>query len=323
MIADLHLDLLLDAVRRRAAGERDVFRRRHLPALAAAGVRVQVLPMFVPDELVPDGALRYTLQQIDAARREQEESGGALRIVESAAELHAVLAQHGTVAGILALEGAEALGRDPGLIASLRRLGVRMASLTWNRANEFADGLAEDRGIGLTPLGRRLLAEMEQQGVALDLSHLTPRGCRAALDCFGSPVLASHANARAVHDNPRNLDDELLAAIGERDGVVGLCAVPAFVGSGPFAVRLAAHHRHVAERAGPGAAAFGADFCDYLGDDIGLPLLPDEPSPEDLELARRPEPPRETFYADVLAAVGGSEGLGAGNALRFLERVLA
>ena len=81
MIVDLHLDLLLDLAVRRGLGERDVFRRRYREVLEAGGVRVQVLPTFVDDPLVPEAALRTVLRQIDAAWREQEESEGALRIV--------------------------------------------------------------------------------------------------------------------------------------------------------------------------------------------------------------------------------------------------
>ena len=71
------------------------------------------------------------------------------------------------------------------MIRTLHRLGVRMAGLTWNRANAFADGLAEQTGAGITGLGFELLDEMGQLGMALDLSHLSPRGCELALERYG------------------------------------------------------------------------------------------------------------------------------------------
>jgi microsomal dipeptidase-like Zn-dependent dipeptidase len=93
-----------------------------------------------------------------------------------------------------------------------------MAGLTWNRANAFADGLAEQTGAGITGLGFELLDEMGQLGMALDLSHLSPRGCELALERYGGPVLASHANAAAVFANPRNLADDVLAAWASGEG---------------------------------------------------------------------------------------------------------
>jgi membrane dipeptidase len=316
--------VLLDIFQRRAAGDADALAGRHLPALHAAGVRVQVLPAFVPDEYLPESALRVTIAQLDAARREADRSEGALRIVESAAELREAV-EAGAIAGVLALEGVEALGHDPSLMRPLHRLGVRMVGLTWNRANPFADGLSGETGAGITPLGLELLAEMEQLGVALDLSHLSPLGCERALQRFSGFVLASHANAKAVHDNPRNLADDVLAAVGERGGVVGLCATPVFTGAGDAAARLAQHHVHMAAVAGPDAVAFGADFCDFFGEDLDPPLLPDPPDDADLLLARQPEPDRARFYADVLAAAGQpADGpLAWGNAVRFLEALLA
>ena len=228
--------------------------------------------------------------------------------MERTVELREAIAD-GAIAGILSLEGVEALGRDPGMIRTLHRLGVRMAGLTWNRANAFADGLAEQTGAGHHPLGFELLGEMEQLGIALDLSHLSPRGCELALERFGGPVLASHANAAAVFANPRNLADDVLAGVGERGGVVGLCAIPAFVGPGDPTERLAEHHAHIAAVAGADAVAFGADFCGFFGDD-------DRPAAAARAADRgghdagaaRPEPPRETFYADVLAAAGEPAG---------------
>jgi membrane dipeptidase len=323
VIADLHLDALLDVLERRELGDDDAFAQRHLPMLEAAGVRAQVLPAFVDDRHLPESALRVTIQQLDAARREADRSDGRLRIVERAMELREAIAD-GAVAGILSLEGVEALGRDPGMIRTLHRLGVRMAGLTWNRANAFADGLAEQTGAGITGLGFALLDEMGQLGMALDLSHLSPRGCELALERYGGPVLASHANAAAVFANPRNLADDVLAGIGERGGVVGLCAIPAFVGPGDPAQRLAEHHAHVAAVAGADAAAFGADFCGFFGD-MEPPLLPDHPTDVDTLLARQAEPARETFYAEVLSATGQPEDgpLAWGNAVRFLEGVLA
>lgn len=326
LVVDLHSDLAIDLHERRVAGERDVFRRRHGPQLAAAGVRVQVLAAFTPTALVPEGALRRTLGLLDAVRREEQESDGTLRVVTTAAELDAALAA-GAIAAVLALEGCEAVGRDPALVATLARLGVRMASLTWNRANDLADGTLEDRGAGITPLGRRALAELAAHGIALDVSHLTDRAVRDALDSFDGALLASHSNASAIHPSPRNLSDELLAAIGARGGVVGVNAVPSFVGPGDQITGMVAHARHVAAVAGPDAPAFGADLTAFLGPSAPEPAELGPPAGDPV-LRALPEPARETIYAEVAAGVRDAAGdaaveaLAHGNALAFLRRAL-
>ena len=91
--------------------------------------------------------------------------------------------------------------------------------------------------------------------------------------------------------------------------------------AGELARRLAEHHAHIAAVAGADAVAFGADFCGFFGDGIEPPLLPEQPT----DVASRTEPPRETFYADVLEATGEPPdgALAWRNAVRFLEGVLA
>jgi len=325
LIVDLHLDLLLDSALERARGRSDVFRRRHQQALRDGGVAVQVLPMYPDDELGGDPWQRI-VAQLDAATREEEESGGALRMVSTMAELRSAVGA-GAVAGVLALENAAGLEGHPERLSELYRRGLRMVGLTWNDANAFADGVGDDRGRGITGEGWELLRRMEELGVALDISHLAPAACAAALERFAGTVLASHANAFAEHPSPRNLADDLLAAVGERGGVVGLAAIPAFVGSGDYAQRLAGHHARILQVAGPAAPAFGADFCGYFEPGDG-PLLPATPTEEDRSLATAPEPPRESFYRRVCQAVGERSGpaaldpLRGQNAMRLLEAVL-
>ena len=72
---------------------------------------------------------------------------------------------------MLSIEGMEPLGYDPGLIDVFCSLGVRMASLTWNRRNPFADGTAESPAGGLSRIGRELVDRMAGLPIAFDLSH--------------------------------------------------------------------------------------------------------------------------------------------------------
>jgi membrane dipeptidase len=327
VIVDLHSDLLLDLAERRVAGERDVFRRQHLPALQAAGVRVQVLAIYCSTQHLPDLALRHALRLIDTAHREADESDGALRIVTSHAELDATLAD-GAIAGVLSLEGAEPLGRDPALVRVFARLGIRAIGLTWNRANDFADGTTEDRGAGITPAGRRLLAEMAEAGVVLDLSHLTVRAAHDAIEHAPGPLFASHSNAAAVYASPRNLPDDVIRGIGERDGVCGLNLVPVFLGPGAVGAQAALHRRHIAEIGGAAVPAMGADFVAFLPPGAAEPVHLRPPEGPDATLRDVAEPPRETAYADIHQAVAADAGadaadaLMAGNALAFLRRAL-
>ena len=147
--------------------------------------------------------------------------------MRSAADLDAALAP-GRRGLMLSIEGMEPLGYDPGLIDVFCTLGVRMASLTWNRRNPFADGVAEAPAGGLSQIGRvarrphgraadRVRPRARQRGHVL-------RGARAHA-ATGRCSSATRSAARSS-DIPRNLSDDQLRALAERDGVVGLMALP-------------------------------------------------------------------------------------------------
>src|SRR5690606_3795964 len=94
----------------------------------------------------------------------------------------------------------------------LYRLGVLSLGLTWNKANLLADGASEPRGGGLTEFGREVVALNNKYGVLTDVSHLSERGFWDVIELAEAPF-ASHSNARALCDHPRNLTDEQIRAL--------------------------------------------------------------------------------------------------------------
>lgn len=88
-------------------------------------------------------------------------------------------------------------------------------------------------------------------------------------------MVVSHANARAVHDHPRNITDEQLRAVAERGGVVGIHALPVFVDEArPTVDRLVDHVEHMVEVAGIEHIGFGGDFVRNDGPRSGREQIP-------------------------------------------------
>jgi membrane dipeptidase len=139
-----------------------------------------------------------------------------------------------------------------------------MVGLTWNRANLLAQGIVEDTGAGLSTLGRELVSELNRTGIMLDLTHLSATSFFDALKYSTGPVLASHSNASSVWENPRNLTDDQIKAIAERDGIIGLNFLPEFVGTREVINRLVDHVDHIASLVGLQFVALGPDFIDFL-----------------------------------------------------------
>jgi membrane dipeptidase len=274
VVADLHNDLLLELTwRRHRARESDVFSRTWLPLLDAGGVRLQVCPMYVDIDRQPEGSLREALGQaaaFHAAMREQPDRVVAIRTAD---DLDAV-ERDGTIGLVLALEGVEPFGYDLYSAQVFWELGLRMASLTWNRRNPAADGTAEDGDGGLSLLGRELVDRLVELGVVLDLAHASPRTFADVLARTNdAPVLVSHAACRAVHDHPRNLTDDQLQSLAERGGLLGMMLLPLVVDPDRATIDRAIDHlEHAIEVMGIEHVGLGGDFTARLAQ------LPAEPS---------------------------------------------
>lgn len=272
LVIDAHEDILCDVHARRRNGETGVIVRRHLPALRAGGIDALVCPIYLTPFL-PESALRETLLMIDDLHQECAESPDDLRAMCSATELDVDRSRE-RLALLLSLEGAEPLGMDLGILRLLYGLGLRALGLTWARRTMVADGnLEEGTGGGLTRFGREVVRECARLGILVDVSHLSPAGFWDVMRLAGGPIVASHSNARALCDHPRNLTDEQLRAIAETGGVVGLNAYSAFVHpTAPSLDALLDQAEHMGSVMGPGHVGLGFDFPDYLPDDDGSRL---------------------------------------------------
>lgn len=131
----------------------------------------------------------------------------------------------GKIAIIESFLNARSLGSDISAIDVFYRDGVRLLGLTHAGNNEFADssrptGEPAIEHHGLSPLGRQAVATLNQLGVIIDVSQLTPDGVLQTVSLSKAPVIASHSDVRALDDNTRNLSDVELDAIGKNGGVV-------------------------------------------------------------------------------------------------------
>jgi membrane dipeptidase len=216
-------------------------------------------------------ALADTLPMFERLAAMERESERALRVVRDAASLDACL-DDGSLAAVLHVEGAEAIGRDLAGLDELCDAGLRSVGLTWSRPNAFGHGVpfdfpgSPDQGPGLTKAGHALVLECNQRGVMVDVSHLNERGFWDVARVSGAPLVASHSNAHALCPSPRNLTDDQLRAVGESGGLVGINFCVAFAREDgdddpdtPLSA-IAAHAAHVAEVAGVDAVGLGSDF---------------------------------------------------------------
>lgn len=174
----------------------------------------------------------------------------------------AVLA--GKIALLLHFQGTEPLENDLNLLDLYHALGIRIIQLTYNARCRVGDGCTETHDGGLSDFGRRALDRMQQLGIVIDLAHAGVRTSLEAAAQARGPVIVSHANARALCDNPRNLSDEQIRAVAATGGVIGVCAFPAFVRreATPSLEDLLDHVDYLRSLVGVAHIGFGADYAD-------------------------------------------------------------
>jgi len=263
---DAHSDIINDLAAGRAAGEEQVFRRRHLERLRQGGCVGGVLALWIEPGYRGREAER-TRELLSAVRA--EEDGEVLRLVRSANEL-AAADENGPFTALLGAEGLAAIDTDDGLLENYYSEGVRLAMLTWNEANALAAGAMSGEDYGLTEAGVRVVRRLRRLGMAVDVSHLNERGFWDIVRLADGPVLASHSNCRALCGSPRNLTDEQLRAIRDTGGVAGLNAYRDFVAEkreDQTVETLARHAAHMAEVMGVEHVCCGFDFCEFFSDE--------------------------------------------------------
>jgi membrane dipeptidase len=223
---------------------------------------------------------------------------------------------------VVSMEGADPI-LFPDQLDEWWEAGLRLLGLTHYGPGRYAGGTATE--LGLTPLGPPLLAEMARLGVVLDLSHCSDQAFWQALEHYNGPVIASHNNCRALVPHQRQLSDDQLRAIVERDGVIG-AALDAWMLKPGWHIGehanpanptvtltdVADHIDHVCQLAGNSRhAAIGSDLDGGYGR---------EQSPQDLDTIADLQK-----LVGLLAARGYAEtdiaAIMHGNWLRLLRRV--
>ena len=167
------------------------------------------------------------------------------------------------------VEGAHMLNGRIERVADLAELGVAYLTLTHFSANSAATpsmGRGANERQGLTAFGRRLVAELNDHGVAVDLAHLNTPGVLDACRVTQAPVLCTHTGVKGVWDHARNISDDEIDAIAATGGVIGIIFAPIFLAGNLRAdSEVALDHLHyVADRVGVDHVALGSDYDGWL-----------------------------------------------------------
>lgn len=165
------------------------------------------------------------------------------------------------IGAILTLEGCDPIGCDLTKLQTLYRLGVRSIGLTWNYANVVADGVFEPRGAGLTSFGKQVVIFNNEKKLWTDVSHLSEQGFWDVMELAKYPI-ASHSNAKTLAPHVRNLTDQQILALIQKNGMIGITFVPEFLKECADATidDVLYHVEYICSLGGEHNIGFGSDF---------------------------------------------------------------
>jgi membrane dipeptidase len=248
-VADLHGDTLLwsrDLRKRANRGQID------LPRLQAGNVALQIfssvtktpknqnydangadtdnITLLTVAQLQPprtwSSLLERSLWHATKLDRAAAGSDGQLRVIRSAGELDKLLADRAggakVVGGMLSVEGLQDIEGKLANLDKLHAAGFRMAGLAHFFDNEIAGSMHGVAKGGLTPLGRQVVARMEQLGMIVDVAHSSHAAVAEILAMARRPVVSSHGGVQATCKVNRNLTDEEIRGVARTGGVIGI-----------------------------------------------------------------------------------------------------
>lgn len=208
-----------------------------------------------------------------AAWQREIERNDALLLVRKAEDILAAKRQN-RLGIIMHFQNSKPLGRDLSLIPDFHAQGLRIVQLCYNVQNDAGYGSSAAKDKGLTPFGEQLIRQLEQTGIAVDVTHTGYRTTMEALEAAAKPVICTHSNAYAVCPSERNIKDDQIKAIARRGGVIGLNGYPAFVAAQkrPAIDDLLDHADHMARLVGVDHIALGLDYWQGQAGIASLPL---------------------------------------------------
>jgi membrane dipeptidase len=186
-------------------------------------------------------------------------------------------------------------------IEMFRGLGVRVMQLTYNRRTPFGVGCLEGDTDGLTELGRKAIAKMNELGVALDLSHSNTKTTADGIDASTKPPLITHAGCRAVYPHPRNKEDRELKAVADKGGVVGIYMLPYITASPkqPMLDDYLQHLEHALKICGEDHVGVGSDVPFFTVDDSDLAEMKKSAEKRKADGIAAPGEDRPTYIPDL------------------------
>lgn len=263
MVYDSHVDTPSELLRSRDISIDNKSGHVDFPKLRRGGVDGSFFALYTSAETSPDAATVHAMEMIAAVQDAIEKDGKSCITVSPAQA--AANKDKGVFSVFLGMENGSPIQESLSLLRLFYRLGVRYLTLTHNGDNAIADSAAEGKTWGgLSPFGKEAVGEMNRLGMMVDVSHVSDATFYDCIKYSKAPIVATHSCCRALCRHRRNLTDDMLRAIADADGYVGINFYPYFLtdDANPFPgiEDIIRHIDHAVKICGIKHVGIGSDF---------------------------------------------------------------
>jgi membrane dipeptidase len=196
----------------------------NLDSIHKGNLGAEFFSIWVEPSIYKGQYARRTLELIDAVKQQVAKYPDQIMFVTTPEGIEYAHREH-KLAALMGIEGGHSIEDSLALLRQYYALGVRYMTLTWSNSNGWADSSGDDTDTSvphtkedLSEFGKDVVYEMNRLGMMVDISHVSDRTFYRTLVISRAPVIASHSDARALCDAPRNMTDDMLRAVANSGG---------------------------------------------------------------------------------------------------------
>jgi membrane dipeptidase len=196
-------------------------------------LKAQIFALYVNPVYAPHQALKKGVLLYNTIENRLFSTGKAAKVT-STLEMRSTLEQN-KLACWISLESGDIIENSVEILEFFYHLGIRCMTLTHSKNTDWADSSGDKpKHDGLTKLGKDIILKMNELGMVIDVSHSSDKTVEDVLEISSAPIMASHSCARSLCDIPRNLSDDLITEISNKNGYIGVNFFPAFLNKTVF-----------------------------------------------------------------------------------------
>jgi len=193
------------------------------PRAREGGLNVPFMSIYTSAESEAEGtSYQLANQLIDGVEALVGRAPEKFAVVKTSSDAEKAM-QNGFIGLAMGMENGSPLDHKLENVAFFKNRGISYITLTHSLSNQISDSSYDEnrQWNGLSPFGKEVVAEMNRQGIMVDISHVSDEAFYQVLDLSAAPVIASHSSARRFTPGfERNMSDEMIKALADKGGVI-------------------------------------------------------------------------------------------------------